>query len=203
MAGVAAPARAAVQVSALGVDATQLGVNPASSEDQSSALQRAIDRAAGARVPLVLPPGVYRAANLMLPPGAALVGDARRDATDAVDAAPLIVADAADDIALSGLTFDGGNKAVPGFTRPRPARRTGAMCASSIAVFDAVGSKPLRSKASPARCAATRSRPPAPRHPFARRARADHYPRNTIRNAGNNGIQVWRSQRRRRRHAGD
>src|ERR1700680_3817797 len=39
-----------------------------------SALQRAIDRAAAARVPLVLPPGVYRVGALKLPAGAQLIG---------------------------------------------------------------------------------------------------------------------------------
>ena len=45
-----------------------------SPDDQSRALQNAIDQAAGARVPLVLGPGVYRAGDLRLPSGAQIVG---------------------------------------------------------------------------------------------------------------------------------
>src|SRR5580658_8735760 len=64
----------AAPVSALGLDAAQMGVRAGSPDDQSAALQRAIERAAQARVPLALAPGVYRAGGLKLPSGAALVG---------------------------------------------------------------------------------------------------------------------------------
>jgi len=50
-------ARAAPPTSALGRDATHYGVRPGSSDDQTRALQRAIDEAARAQVPLALPPG--------------------------------------------------------------------------------------------------------------------------------------------------
>ena len=61
-----------VPISGLGVDAFHLGVRTASPDDQTEILQRAIDRAAGARLPLVLSPGVYRARGLVLPTGARL-----------------------------------------------------------------------------------------------------------------------------------
>ena len=54
----AAAAAASASVSALGLDAAQMGVRPGSPDDQTASLQRAIDRAAQARVPLALPPGV-------------------------------------------------------------------------------------------------------------------------------------------------
>src|SRR5262249_29625893 len=60
-AGVAAPmmpkpARAnATALGALGIDVTHFGVTPGSQDDQSEVLQRAIDAAAAARVPLWLP----------------------------------------------------------------------------------------------------------------------------------------------------
>src|SRR4030095_15746338 len=69
----AAPA-AAPQISALGIDASQFGLRPGSSEDQSRALQRAIDETAPSRSPLAIAPGSYRVGNLKLPPGAHLVG---------------------------------------------------------------------------------------------------------------------------------
>lgn len=53
-----APANAAAAplLSVLGRDATQYGVRPGSPDDQTRALQRAIDEAAKANMPLALPP---------------------------------------------------------------------------------------------------------------------------------------------------
>ena len=49
-------------------------MRPGSPDDQTRALQRAIDEAARAQVPLALPPGVYRTGMLRLQNGAQLVG---------------------------------------------------------------------------------------------------------------------------------
>src|SRR5262245_26943933 len=65
---------AAPLASALGRDATQYGVRPGSPDDQTRALQRAIDEAARVRVPLALPAGIYRTGALHLPDGAQLIG---------------------------------------------------------------------------------------------------------------------------------
>src|SRR6185503_8963336 len=67
-------ARAAPLTSLLGRDATQYGVRPNGSEDQTRALQRAIDEAARAQMPLALPPGVYRTGLLRLQNGSQLIG---------------------------------------------------------------------------------------------------------------------------------
>ncbi|MBB4262131.1 TIGR03808 family TAT-translocated repetitive protein [Bradyrhizobium sp. CIR3A] len=109
-------ARAAPLTSLLGRDATQYGVRPGSSEDQTRALQRAIDEAARAQLPLALPPGVYRAGLLRLPNGAQLIGV--RGATKLVftGGASAIQSDGSDSIGLTGITFDGGSI-------PLPARR--------------------------------------------------------------------------------
>lgn len=109
-------ARGAPLTSLLGRDATQYGVRPGSSEDQTRALQRAIDEAARAQVPLALPPGIYRAGLLRLPMGAQLIGV--RGATRLVfsGGASAIQSDGSDAIGLTGITFDGGNI-------PLPARR--------------------------------------------------------------------------------
>src|SRR5689334_17440599 len=55
-------------------DSRQLGLRPSETEDQTSALQRAVDQAASARLPLLLPPGTIRAAGVILPQGAQLNG---------------------------------------------------------------------------------------------------------------------------------
>ena len=72
-------ARAAPLTSALGRDATQYGVRPGSPDDQTRALQRAIDEAARAQVPLALPPGVYRTGMLRPAERHATGRRARRD----------------------------------------------------------------------------------------------------------------------------
>ncbi|WP_128924640.1 TIGR03808 family TAT-translocated repetitive protein [Bradyrhizobium guangxiense] len=109
-------ARAAPLTSLLGRDATQYGVRPGSSEDQTRALQRAIDEAARAQMPLALPPGVYRSGPLRLPNGAQLIGV--RGATRLVftGGASTIQSDGSDCIGLTGITLDGGSI-------PLPARR--------------------------------------------------------------------------------
>src|SRR3954467_4223424 len=109
---VAAPS-STVPISGLGVDAFHLGVRTGSTDDQTEAMQRAIDRTAGARLPLILAPGVYRVRGLVLPPGARLIGVPGATRIVAVDNVPLIVARGADHILLSGITFDGGGKKLP------------------------------------------------------------------------------------------
>jgi uncharacterized secreted repeat protein (TIGR03808 family) len=107
-------ARAAAPISTLGLDAAQLGVRAGSPDDQTKALQRAIDQAAAARVPLALAPGVYRAGDLALPAGAQIVGI--RGATRLVStrARPLFTAPQADRVTLDALMLDGAGNQLPG-----------------------------------------------------------------------------------------
>lgn len=106
-------ARAAPLTSLLGRDATQYGVRPNSGEDQTRALQRAIDDAARVQVPLALPPGIYRAGPLRLPNGSQLIGV--RGATKLVftGGASAIQSDGSDSIGLTAITFDGGGIPLP------------------------------------------------------------------------------------------
>lgn len=106
-------ARAAPLTSLLGRDATQYGVRPNGGEDQTRALQRAIDDAARVQVPLMLPPGIYRAGPLRLPNGSQLIGV--RGATKLVftGGASAIQSDGSDSIGLTAITFDGGGIPLP------------------------------------------------------------------------------------------
>jgi uncharacterized secreted repeat protein (TIGR03808 family) len=106
-------ARATPLTSALGRDATQYGVRPGSPDDQTRALQRAIDEAARAQVPLALPPGVYRTGMLRLQNGSQLVGV--RGATKLVftGGASMLQGEGAAHVGLTGLTLDGGNIPLP------------------------------------------------------------------------------------------
>lgn len=96
-----------------GLDATHAGVRPNSQDDQTKALQRAIDQAAQKKLPLWLPPGVYRAAALKLPPGVQITG--ARSATRLLlnDSKPLFESGNAENINLNGLALDGGRIKLP------------------------------------------------------------------------------------------
>jgi uncharacterized secreted repeat protein (TIGR03808 family) len=106
-------ARAAPLTSTLGRDITQYGVRPGSSDDQTRALQRAIDEAARAQVPLALPPGIYRTGLLRLSSGTQLVGV--RGATKLVFAggASMLLGEGAGSVGLTGITLDGGGVKLP------------------------------------------------------------------------------------------
>src|SRR5262249_52291580 len=103
----------AAPLSILGIDALHFGVRAGSSEDQSQALQNAIDQAAGARVPLVLGPGVYRAGDLKLPSGGQIVGVRGATRLQLTQGPSLVSATRADSIGLIGLTLDGANQPLP------------------------------------------------------------------------------------------
>jgi uncharacterized secreted repeat protein (TIGR03808 family) len=109
-------ARTATLTSSLGRDAAQYGVRPGSPDDQTRALQRAIDDAARASVPLALPPGIYRTGMLRLQNGTQLVGV--RGATRLVfnGGASMLQGEGAGSVGLTNLTLDGGGI-------PLPARR--------------------------------------------------------------------------------
>jgi uncharacterized secreted repeat protein (TIGR03808 family) len=100
-------ARAAPLTSTLGRDATQYGVRPGSADDQTRALQRAIDEAARAQVPLALPPGIYRTGLLRLSSGSQLIGV--RGATKLVftGGASIFLGEGASSVGLANLTLDG------------------------------------------------------------------------------------------------
>src|SRR5258705_256533 len=106
-------ARAAPPASVLGRDATQYGVRPGSPDDQTRALQRAIDEAARAQVPLALPPGIYRTGLLRLSSGSQLIGV--RGATKLVftGGASMFSGEGASSIGLANITLDGGGIPLP------------------------------------------------------------------------------------------
>jgi uncharacterized secreted repeat protein (TIGR03808 family) len=124
-------ARAAPPASALGRDATQYGVRPGNPDDQTRALQRAIDEAARAQVPLALPPGIYRTGMLRLSSGTQLIGV--RGATKLVftGGASMLQGEGASSIGLANITLDGGGI-------PLPTRRglVHCLCGRDIRITD-------------------------------------------------------------------
>jgi uncharacterized secreted repeat protein (TIGR03808 family) len=106
-------ARAAQLTATLGHDATQYGVRPGSPDDQTTVLQRAIDEAARAQVPLALPPGVYRTGTLRLQSGSQLVGV--RGATRLVfnGGVSMFSGEGSNSVGLTNVTLDGGGIPLP------------------------------------------------------------------------------------------
>jgi uncharacterized secreted repeat protein (TIGR03808 family) len=191
---VAAPAtQNAVPISGLGVDAFHLGVRSSADADQTEALQRAIDRTAGARLPLILTPGIYRVRGLTLPTGTRLVGVPGATRLVATDSVPLITSRGADYISLTGLTFDGNGKTLPGNSglvqlaagrgiTMRDCEIVGA--GQNGLLLEAIEGEIANNTITGAVAAAI----------FSLDARGLTIARNTIRNAGNNGILVWRTE---------
>ncbi len=88
-------------------------MRPGSPDDQTKILQRAIDEAARAQVPLALPPGVYRTSMLRLQSGTQLVGV--RGATRLVfsGGASMLSGEGASSIGLINITLDGSGIPLP------------------------------------------------------------------------------------------
>src|SRR5258706_323190 len=105
--------RAAPPTSALGRDATHYGVRPGSADDQTKVLQRAIDDAARAQVPLALPPGVYRTGLLRLQSGTQLVGVRGATKFVFVGGASMLSGEGTNSVGLTGITLDGGGIKLP------------------------------------------------------------------------------------------
>lgn len=180
-------------LSALGVDALQFGVFPGSPSDQTRALQRAIDQAAGARVPLVLHPGVYRVGNLRLPAGAHLIGVRGATALSLTQGPSLIEASHADNITLSGLAMDGAGRPLPsgrGLVNMANIRGLRILdCEISGAGNNGIVLDGVEGEVRGNTIAAA-----AKTGLFSMNARGLVIAGNTVRHCGNNGIQVWRSE---------
>lgn len=108
-----ANAQSAPLPSALGRDAAHYGVRPNSPEDQTRALQRAIEEATRAQVPLALPPGTYRIGTLRLPAGAQITGV--RGATKLVSTGPnsMLLGEGAGGMSITNIVLDGRNIRLP------------------------------------------------------------------------------------------
>jgi uncharacterized secreted repeat protein (TIGR03808 family) len=109
----ARPTLAAPLTSTLGRDAAQYGVRPNFSDDQTNALQRAINETTKAQMPLALAPGNYRTGPLNLPTGAQIVGVRGASKLIFTGGESLFNSTGADHIGLTGLTLDGGNNRLP------------------------------------------------------------------------------------------
>ena len=188
----ATPVRAA-PLSTMGVDANTLGVRAGGGAEQTSMLQSAIDRTAGARVPLMLGPGEYRLGSLTLPSGTQLIGVRGATKLVFIGGAAMIAARGAEHVTLASLVLDGDN-------RPLPAN--GALVAfaqcSDMRIMDCElqGSSRhgIMLESVEGAITGTTIRKTADVAIFSRDARGLLIQGNVVRSAGNGGILVHRSK---------
>ncbi|BAT61291.1 hypothetical protein GJW-30_1_03848 [Variibacter gotjawalensis] len=179
--------------SAAGVDASQFGVQAGSGGDQTRALQKAIDQAAGSRTPLWLQPGTYRVGTLKLQAGTQLFGV--RGATRLLfnDGSALLEGAGCDNVTLSGLILDG-------VSRPLPEGRgiINIAAARNLRILDCevVGSsrQGIVLDGAEGEVRSNTIQGIANAGLLSVNARGLIIADNIVRTCGNNGIQVWRSE---------
>jgi uncharacterized secreted repeat protein (TIGR03808 family) len=182
-------------LSAFGLDAAQFGVRPGAVDDQSRALQRAIDQAAKTRAPLILAPGAYRASDLRLPAGAQILGVRGATRITLTRGSSLLAAESADNVSLIGLAFDGGDQ-------PLPKGRGLVHFNSSKAVritdcsIDRVGGNAIALERCNGHVTGNAIDGAADNALYCNDNSGLVIASNTIRNSGNGGIRVWQSVKR-------
>lgn len=190
---VAGPRLASAQrLSTSGLDAAQFGVRAGAPDDQSRALQRAIEQAATARTPLLLGPGTYLAADLKLPAAVQILGVRGATRLALARAGTLLSADHADGVALANLTLDG---------RKLASNRALLQVAASTSVrirdcdLQQCGGNGITFEQSSGEISGNMIADVADTAIFSRDARGLTISNNTIRGSGNGGIRVWRSDK--------
>ena len=195
--GTASPAlaREPIQAEAMPraeIDATALGIRPNAVEDQTTAFQRAIERAATSGAVLRLPPGNYRAGALQLPPHAAIAGVAGATRIVMAGGPSMISSIGSDYVSLSGLILDGDNFPLPDgrgllhMTQGRALRITG--CEILNSARNGITLEKIAGEITANTIAA------ADYAIFSNDAAGLRIAGNTVHGAGNGGILVWRSK---------
>ncbi|MBV9347425.1 MAG: TIGR03808 family TAT-translocated repetitive protein [Pseudolabrys sp.] len=190
---VLAPA-AAFAASGSGLDAAQFGVRPGAADDQSRALQRAIDQAAARNSPLFLAPGIYRAAGLQLPAGLTFSGVRGQTVLRLHTPGPLLEAAKADTINLSGLAFEGA--ALPANGRALVRLGEGTKCVIERCDFTQAGGTGLMLENIAGAVTGCSFSDTADTALFSQNARGLLITGNSIARSGNGGIRVWQTQKR-------
>lgn len=177
----------------LGLEAAQYGLRPGSTDDQSHILQDALVEAVKRDAPLLVAPGRYRIANVVLPEGARLVGVPGATQFIAAQAAPLLVARRIKRAAVSGVGLDGLDI--------RIGQRSGLLAADEVlelalseCEFANAGSVGLVLNRTGGRIERSRFRSMRDSALFSLDSRGLSIEANAVEDCGNNGIQLWRSQ---------
>jgi uncharacterized secreted repeat protein (TIGR03808 family) len=187
------PASAPAPLGSLGLEASHHGLKPGAAEDQSGILQNALMEAARRDAPLLVAPGRYRIANVVLPENARLIGVPGATQFVAALAGPLLVARRIKRVALSGVSLDGLDI--------RPGQRNGLAVIEEVldltladCDFANAGSVGLTLNRSGGRVERNRFRSMRDAALFSLDSRGLSIEANAVEDCGNNGIQLWRSQ---------
>lgn len=175
-----------------GLSVTGFGVEPDSASDQTEKLQRAIDAAAPLGQSLALPPGTYHVRRLDLKAGAQLVGSPGYSVLRAIGDDGVLVVEGGSDIRAEGLVIDGAQ---------RPLGSTEGLIAAHDVERLAIRNCRLRAgsghgvalntcSGSVADCEISDM---ADAGLFSLDAKGLEISHNSVRDCGNNGIQIWRS----------
>lgn len=188
----AAPVRA-MALGGLGLDATQFGLRPGAEEDQSRRLQEALVEAAKRAAPLLLPPGRYRASNVVIPEGMQIIGVPGASILVAAQPGAILTARRTRRAALQGLTLDGLSLRAPD--------RAGLFSSDEVTelsiidcVFRNAGANGLTLTRSGGRIEASAIAGARDFGLFSMDSRGLSIERNTVEDSGNNGIGLWRSK---------
>jgi uncharacterized secreted repeat protein (TIGR03808 family) len=183
-------------LSAHGLDAGQFGVRPGAPDDQSRALQRAIDEAARRRAPLMLTPGIYRAGDLKLPSGAHVAGVRGATRLKLTRGPSLLSSEHAETITLSGLTLEGDNQPLVERRGLVHFNTTKGLHISDCSVLTA-GGNAIALEECDGEVARNTITGAADNALFCIDSRGVLITANIIRGSGNGGIRVWQSVKRR------
>ena len=187
--GVPAAARETSQRSA--VEASQFGLRPNATDDQSKAFQRAIDSAAASGAELRLAPGVYRAGGLILPSHTAITGVAGSMHIVSAGSPNIFTATGSDHVTISGLTLDGANVPLPQQRGLIHIAQGSAVRVVNCEVLNAAG--PAIKLEGAQGEVAENMISASDTAIFCVDARGMKISGNTVRGVANNGILVWRS----------
>lgn len=177
-----------------GLDAAHLGVHPGSNDDQSKTLQRAIDQAAQKKLPLWLPPGLYRAAALRLPAGVQISGVRNATRLALNNSAPLFESGNADNVTLNGLSLDGGKIRLPDNTALIQLAGGSDLHINDCEVVNS-GGHGIRVRMSQGQITNTTVESANDTAIFSIDGINMLLAGNTIRNSGNGGIRIWQSNK--------
>ena len=92
-----------------GLNASDSGLRPSASDDQSRTLQKALDRAALENKPVFLPPGDYLVSNINLPSNTRLMGVPGASRLIYTGGGHFLLSENAAHLEITGITFDGAN----------------------------------------------------------------------------------------------
>lgn len=177
----------------LGLEAAQFGLRPGSAEDQSRALQAGLVEAVKRDAPLIVAPGRYRIANVVLPENARVIGVPGATQFIAAQAGPMLVARRIKRAAIAGIMLDGLDIKL--------GQRIGLLNAEEVldlalsdCEFANAGSVGLTLNRTAGRIERNRFRSMRDSALFSLDSRGLSIEANMVEDCGNNGIQLWRSQ---------